>query len=366
MKTLKFTLLFFGLIGFSQEKDTLMIKDIEIPNAPALTLLDKSFSIIESVSSANSISANLVNVRDNTVEITPYWFFKEKDHKFSEKEYYGINEDKTQNIFVNLKKIAVSVAYSPTDSMTSISFGFRTNLISIKKGNKSNSAKKLYGSYNEDRNSYFSGKDPGQTESRMAIEMETVGDLGIATTNLTNKYDAQNKELKQKIFKKLKDYYNNPLFSFDVAGAVSSIYPDNQNDRGRIGRIGIWGTTKLDLPLEEEYNNFLKIYLLGRFLNDKTIFNTSLNTYSNLNFIDTGGKIQFQFKSLSISGEFINRSGDVKDNRVVGIIEYKISDSIYLSGGYGKNFDDPLNGNLVTLFGLKWGLFKERQGEISN
>lgn len=366
MKTLKFTLLFFGLIGFSQEKDTLKIKDIEIPNSPALTLLDKSFSIIESVASSNSISANLINVKDNTVEITPYWFFKEKNHLFSEKEYYGINEDKTQNIFVNLKKIAVSVAYSPTDTLTSISFGFRTNLISVKKGNKSNSALKLYGLYNEERNSYFSGKDPGQTESRLAVEIKTVGDIGLATINLTNRYDAQRKEAKEKIFKKLKDYYNNPVFSFDIAGAVSSIYPDNQNDKGRIGRIGIWGTTKLNLPLEEDYNNFLKIYLLGRFLNDKTIFDTSTNTYSNLNFIDTGGKIQFQFKSLSISGEFINRSGDIKDNRVVGVIEYKVNDSMYLSGGYGKNFDDPLNGNLITLFGLKWGLFKAKQGEITN
>lgn len=366
MKKLKFILIFFYLISFGQVKDTLQIKDIEIPNTPALTILDKSFSIIESVSSSNSISANLINVKDNTLEITPYWFFKEKKHLFTQEEYYGIKDDSKQNIFVNIKKMAFSVGYVPTDTLSSISFGFRTNLISVKQGKKSNSAMILYNDYIKNREEYINGIEPGESLNRLQLELTKVdNNIAIAKTNLSNQYDKQKKELKEKLFKKINNYYSNPIFSFDVAGAVSTMYPDNNTEKGRLGRLGIWATTKLNLPLEENYKNFLKIYLLGRVINDRTIWDASTSSFTKKNYIDTGGKIEFQFNNISISSEFVSRAGDVKDTRIVGMIDYKINDSICLSGGYGKNFESPINGNLIALFGLKWGLFKEQQVKLT-
>jgi len=264
-KTIYILLLFYTSLTIGQIKDTIKLKDLEIPNSPALTLLDKSFSIIETVSSSNEISANLVNIKDNSVEITPYLFFNKKK-KLTMKEYYGINKDLTQNCFVNIKKTSISVAYVPTDSLTSISFGMRTNLISIKNG----SARKQYYDYNTERNKYQDEIPSGQNLTRFQLKMVQNGDGNIsrAKTDLMNDFDNANDKTGQpnktrfnKIVSDIKNNMNNAIFSFDVAAAVSSYFPGNQSNSGRVARYGVWASSQLNLPFDDPFKNFVKLIL---------------------------------------------------------------------------------------------------------
>ena len=48
-------------------------------------------------------------------------------------------------------------------------------------------------------------------------------------------------------------------------------------------------------------------------------------------------------------------SGDNK--RSVGLINYRLSDNLYINGAFGKNFSAP--DKLIALFGIKWGLGSE-------
>lgn len=375
MKTLIYSFLFCTTICLGQN-ETFSIKSLRIPQSPALTLLDKSFSATEITTSSNEINANLVNIKDNTVEITPYWLTTKKKN-FTMKEYYGISYNASntliQNCFSNLKKVSISIAYAPTDTLTSISLGMRSNIVNLKNLKRIQDNNQEYKNYNTARNQYVNGNDPGVLQTRLQIQMAIPGTtIASATTFLNDQYDNStdaagelNKDNKAKIIDKIQNNYNNPIFSLDVAAAVSTFFKDNQSDTGRLGRYGMWMTLQLALPLDETSDNFLNINGLGRVLNDNTIFDTTTNSFTENNFFDTGGKLEFQFKNIAISGEFLYRSGDIEDNKLVGIIEYKINDSLFLSGGYGKNFDNPVGGNLMTLFGLKWGLFKQRQADIT-
>ena len=95
------------------------------------------------------------------------------------------------------------------------------------------------------------------------------------------------------------------------------------------------------------------MYALGRYLSDGTTLKN--NEYISQNFYDFGGKLELEFKKLSVAYEYIYRINDISNTfRSNGIVKYKISDQLYLTGAFGKNFGD--NNNLISLLGLNWGL----------
>ena len=76
--------------------------------------------------------------------------------------------------------------------------------------------------------------------------------------------------------------------------------------------------------------------------------------YINKDFYDIGGKVELEFKRMSISYEFIKRIADGENtHRSNGVLKYKISNEFYLTGAFGKNFGN--NENLISLLGINWG-----------
>ena len=238
MKIVLYTLLFCTSFCVGQTENV-TIKSLRIPQSPALTLLDKSFSATEITTSSNEINANLVNIKDNTVEITPYWLMTNKTN-FNMKEYYGVWYDEAnklkQNSFSNLKKVSISLAYAPSDTLTSIALGIRSNIINIKNLKKIKSNNEEYKKYNLDRIAYKEGKDSGETKTRFQKEMEIAGTTpDAATLKLINAYDnaldangKPNKENKAKIIDNIQNNYNQPIFSLDVAAGASTFFKDSQ------------------------------------------------------------------------------------------------------------------------------------------
>ncbi|MEZ0130425.1 hypothetical protein AB9T88_11950, partial [Flavobacterium sp. LBUM151] len=87
MKT-KFLILVFlvTLKLFSQEGNSIKITDLELPNAPAFTILDYSPTIISTPATTQAFTLSLINSinenkgfpTDYALEFTPYWVFAEK------------------------------------------------------------------------------------------------------------------------------------------------------------------------------------------------------------------------------------------------------------------------------------------------
>ncbi|MBY0486578.1 MAG: hypothetical protein K2P85_05235 [Flavobacteriaceae bacterium] len=378
MRKIIILLLLTSSICFAQKDiDSLKISDLEVPNAPALTLLDKSFSLVEASNSSNAINANLVNIKDNAIEVVPYWLLNE--NKFtSSNAYYGFTADEKgvitkQNVFNDfIKKTSFSLAYTTTDTLSSIAFGLRSNIIAVKNIKRINELFTNQKNYTKEREKYIDSckvttlnkmkskpdvsaiiatleKNDDKTKlAEYLIELDTQ-----ARNNLMDEYDKNNKKKFDALAKDFNKHFNHKVFTWDFATGATLNFPGNESNYSRLGRYGVWSTAKYSLFISED--DFFNIYGFGRLLKDETQIDPTTLKYLKNEYVDIGGKVEFQFKKISISGEYINRNGDGKDHRLVGVIQYKVMDNLFISGGYGKNFETD-SGNLLTLFGLKWGL----------
>jgi len=376
----KIILLFLAASSFCTAQksiDSLKISDLEVPNAPALTLLDKSFSLVEASNSSNAINANLVNVKDNAIEVVPYWLLHE--NKFtSSNAYYGFTADDQgvitkQNVFNDfIKKTSFSLAYTTSDTLSSIAFGLRSNFITFKNIKKINEVFANQKKYIDNRDAYIESKrktkidelkaKPEVAAAIIVLEKETdrtkLAALLIeldteARNSLMDEYDSTNEKEFEDLAKDFNKHFNHKVFTWDLAAGATANFPGNESSYSRLGRFGFWTTAKWSIFIGAD--DFFNVYGFGRLLRDESQIDPATLDYLKNEYVDIGGKVEFQFKKISISGEYINRNGDDKDHRLVGILQYKVMDNLFLSGGYGKNFETD-SGDLLTLFGLKWGL----------
>lgn len=149
-----------------------------------------------------------------------------------------------------------------------------------------------------------------------------------------------------------------PKFSIDFAGAYNHFWDNKDFSSGRFGRLGAWLTMNYNIDLNKDKNekekNYLKLFLLNRYIVDKMKFDKASSTYGNNSFYDIGGKLNFEFNKLSFGYEYIQRFGDDENYRSVGSIMYRINDNVSLIGGFGKNFENK--DNMIATLGLRWGL----------
>lgn len=84
------------------------------------------------------------------------------------------------------------------------------------------------------------------------------------------------------------------------------------------------------------------------------------NIFGRENALDIGIKVDFTIKDFTLAYEHIKRNyngnNSLDSNRNVFIMQYKISDGLYFTGSYGKNFGE-IN-NLFSLFGINYGFGK--------
>lgn len=354
--------------AFGQKSDSLTLKDLEIPNSPGFILLDKTPTTIERpnstkafmLSALNSFTDNNGIPKNYAVDFTPFWFFKHP--KMTSYKYMGYNKVKDrQNIFKDFKKVSISFAFlTTTDSATknqinNLSLGLRTNLLSVR-------SKKDIEDYKE-------------ANTKLIGELKKI-DSVIKLIPFPNPSDPINKYLEEKkaYDEKLTNYLtqkeleekdiNNDLsdilkrravFAIDGAIGYNNFFLDNNYSSSHFGRFGAWLTVNYSQILETNGNdkNYLNIYALGRYLSDGTKMEN--NKYVLQNFYDFGGKLELEFKNISIAYEYIYRINDKKSTfRSNGILKYKISDQVFLNGAFGKNFG--YNNNLISLLGLNWGI----------
>lgn len=345
------------------QQDSVDLKDLEIPNSPGFILLDKNPTSIERPNSSKAFMLSIVNSlsenngipQNYAVEFCPFWFFKHP--KMTSLKYIGYNpSNDKQMIFNNIKKGSFSFAYiTTTDSVSAnqvnnLSIGLRTTIISIRSRQDIEDLKIA--------NKRLIEKIRKQQDSLVLY----IGDLWLAVNNPIL-YDKKVREFyagkeiknageKNEISEILK---RRPVFALDGAIAYNMFFLDNNYSDSHFGRFGTWLTINYSQVLDKKNKdrNYLNLYLLGRYLSDGTTLTD--NKYIIQNYYDFGGKIELEFKKLSIAYEYIYRAQDRSNTlRSNGIIKYKISDNLYLTGAFGRNFGNE--NNLISFLGLNWGL----------
>ena len=355
--------LFLGINVFGQTSDTLTLKDLEIPNSPAFILLDQTPTTIERPNSSKAFVLSVLNsFQDNNgmpknyaADFTPFWYIKHP--KMTSLKYAGYNVDKhRQRIFGNLMKASVSFAFVTIpdtltkESINNLSLGLRFNIVTYRTQKDIEDLKKANLNLIE------------SLKSRDDRLQEYIADPTLSATNPTlyhiklREFFEQDKEVQRSEENAIKDILTRkPIFAIDGAVGYNNFFIDNNYSDCHFGRFGAWLTVNYASHLDKDDNgkNYLNFYAIGRYLSDGT---TLINfKYIKQKYYDFGGKIELEFKKISIAYEYIYRLDKISNTfRSNGLLKYKISDQLFLTGAFGKNFGN--SNNLISLLGLNFGL----------
>lgn len=350
-------MLFTALGGFAQAKkdNTLKLSDIQLSNAPAFNILDISPSSIQRPASTKAFTTNVLSNLTNGIpqnyamEVTPFWFMKHPHLNTS--GYMGINTPDTftsgkvkynQNIFNSLKFASVSAALVNKDSSTNagrlanhnLGFGVQTTVLAVYR-------------QTDLKNIYEKALRWKQAINTPGAGPSTGADLNTFEANTQPLIDSLKEALKAK-----------PLFSIDFAGATNIAFDSNTIKSNRLNRTGLWLNFNLSLPLVANSNdNYFNLSGVTRYIFAKDSLNDN-KQYIKTNYFDFGAKAEFSFRNLSLAYEYIRRTSSAAtvtaSFRSVGLIQYKLSDGLFLTGAFGQNFG--VNNNLFTALGLTWGI----------
>lgn len=351
---LKIAAIAYSSIAFSQNTtDEVDLKELQIANSPALSLLDNTAAVITSNSDVKDFNVNTENLSKITFE---YTLFLKKRKNMKGLEYYGLGskESEIKSFTSHYFRPTLSGALNQSQSMTSFSVGFSMNLITV------------YSKKDSTMQSYYHGmKNDAANISELADEELSKmdppikrGDEGYAEAK-TNKMSEIGEAIKEDNVNSFSMVLKKPMFLWDVASAYSVLFPSNEYKVTQPDRLGVWSTLtfSLNFSKDEKKNKFINAYLFSRYLQDKSVLNELTEEYNNsFKFFDFGGKVQFDFNKFSFGYEYIKRNGDGKDFRSVGVLQYQLRKDIYLTGGFGKNFEAESQKDLVTLFGIRFGI----------
>lgn len=148
-----------------------------------------------------------------------------------------------------------------------------------------------------------------------------------------------------------------------VATAVAWDIPANDTSTASLSRVGFWATPGYRIvrcsSSDDTQTCSTPVDLLGvvRYLDNRRPGETG-------SLWEFGARLLWQARpKLAVSAEWLGRSNsddDESGNRVVGVAEYEISDSVFLYASFGRDFEEAgARKNLVSTIGLTLGLGKK-------
>ena len=98
--------------------------------------------------------------------------------------------------------------------------------------------------------------------------------------------------------------------------------------------------------------------LLGRFINNENFEGTNIKA----DLFDLGTRFNYDISNFTISLEYIHRlnltTDKINDYRVAAIGSYKLSDNVFITSTFGKNFNEV--NNIIAMAGLNFGFSQKK------
>jgi len=310
------TLLFF-IIGFNIDKvsaqsisDKITFQNLETPSSPGFILLDKTPSSIEKPTTPQGFGVNVLGLlqgKGGAMEFAPFWLVNHP--KLSAEKMY-------KNKIPLLYNFSISAATIKTDTASYIAGGIRT---------------RLFLSYNKE---ILNKLDSIKTEIENALAI-------LDTTKIT---------ALQKIYSRL---LGNPIFTIDAAGAIGGGSNTNSFSDAKINRWAAW----LSFNWRPKRDNFY-ITAVTRYINNEKFEDYTAKA----DLLDVGTRLNYDILKFCLSIEYLQRfnlsKNNDSDNRIAIIGSYKLSDNIYFTTTFGKNFSE-IN-NIIALAGINFGISKSK------
>lgn len=351
------------------------LKELAVPNSPAFILIDIAPSSFHTPNTPKEFVLGVIQSYEQSsngfpqnysAEFAPYWWIKpSKRDVFKTLGLAEKTRDKEgppvykENPFSGLRFTTVSIAFAGKDLIPDtskqaqkvFSIGLKTTLVKIhRKGYAGEMTRLLYEWHKATQD---------ELDNDSTIHKRLALNPGLQQTLFDS--IGMTKKTKELVNAVQKAFLEKPLFNWDVA-AAHAVYGIGDS-AWRSGRTGIWTTLSSYIPLgkkgKKEQENFISLHAMFRYTRDNYLADKQKKTYSG-NSVDAGGRFAFEFEKLSIGVEALYRFRNKKadpDNRTVGVINYRISENLFLRGAFGKNFNT--NGKLIGLLGINWGIGTE-------
>ena len=317
LKILTLLFLIFNVFiseGYSQAADnTIEFENLETPSSPGFILLDETPSSIEKPVTPQGLGLSLLGFQKNggALEFAPFWLINHPNMTAKK-----MNENK----FPILTHFSISLAAVKSDSVGYVAGGIRTRVF------------QSYGSKISEK--------LNELEKQIVIELsESPEDLDL-----------------EKIEKLRRDYVDltsKPIVNIDFAAAIGGGSATNSFDDIALSRWAAW----LSLNWRPQANNFY-LTTLVRYINNEKYEDQLLEA----DLMDVGTRLNYDISNFSLSLEYLQRLNFTTDDfdgyRLAVIGSYKLSDAIYLTTTFGKNFSEV--NNIIALAGVNFGFSKNK------
>jgi hypothetical protein len=302
----------FGELKAQNSSEDISFKNLETPSSPGFILLDKTPSSIERPTTPQGFGVSVLGLFQGTggaIELAPFWLMTHP--KLTGEKMY-----KTK--FPIFQNLSISAATIKTDSSNYLAGGIRTRL--YQKYSKTQDNK-----LNEIRNKIIEELSRG----RDSLDFKKIAELQQNYVNITQK----------------------PEFNIDVAAAFGSASVTNSFDDLEFSRWAAW--LSLNIRPKGDYFYFT---VLARYLNNENF--KEYNTTADL--IDIGTRLNYDIYKFCISLEYLQRmnitSSNYDDYRIAVIGSYKLTENLFITSTFGKNFTDV--SNIIALAGINFGFSK--------
>ncbi len=331
------------------------------PSSPAFLLVGESPTEIYTPTNLKALALHVFNNfgESFSIEVAPYFFINRKSKNRTYYKYIGVEKDQTtgevkQKPFRGLNTTTLSFAYVDKEfegivgKRKTYAVGLRTTLLRF---------------YDKDK-IYKGAKKVGAILKNLDnppvdVLADASGDDPVKRAIAEKAIIEHYKKEKERIHPQLKEFKKTvkPYVSVDGAIGYSALFKGDKIDSGTANRLGSWITGQGSLILNEgsdsERNNYLNVLVTARYIEDE--FNIDVNDQFFKTFYrDLGAKVELEIDRFSLAYEYISRSGSINSERSVGTLKYTLSKDITLIGGFGKDF--PVDDNLITVFGINWGV----------
>jgi hypothetical protein len=356
----------------AQDTTSLSTKDFETPTAPGFILLDKTPTIIERPNSSRAFALSVLNSfaenrgvpQNYAVEFTPFWFFRHPGMTALKYAGYKVDASKPngyrQNIFHQSARGSVSAAFVTTsdplsaEPVVNLSVGYRMTLIAVRSKKQMMAIKAANDTVVNHNRQRMDRQNAAGITPALKVTDPAEYNRRLAEFNTQEAARLQGKKSEMAQALELK-----PIFAMDGAVGSNYFFLENSFYNSHLGRFGVWGTMNLALPIgisAKGKANYLNVYGVGRYLLDGMVMKSDSTGYEKLEFTDVGFKAELEFDRLSFSYEYIVRLGPplYETWRANGVIKYQVTDTIFLTGAFGKNFGRE--NNLISMLGINWAI----------
>jgi hypothetical protein len=320
-------------------QDSIQLAGLRTPTSPAFVLLGVEPTSIERPSTPRAFALGLLSsargsggyVPENyAAEVAPYWLAPHRSLTFTEYYRPTLTQALAQTFSVSLATARRTVG---VDSAIGIGLGFR---VSPRPGRPSAAVDSLVAALDR-----LQDERVDLLRQRSAAQAQQNADEVARLNALLQANGRQSPAVSAQIREKLLADDERVGLRLQLAGGLAALYPDDDFGAGRVGNTGVWGTAAYRLE-----GTRVDLLALGRYLGGE----------GNRRAWDVGGRAVVDIERLALSAEFIARSaagdgaaenvrntadGLASGNRLVGQLEYRATDDLFVSFSFGQDYRRP-------------------------